>query len=368
MNTKLLTLIGSLVAALSSSVLAQEPVKFVDASAANTTGSAFVTTANIYNDNLWSIRTVGSGNSDVVGNTAFEAGPHGGSENVPVIATTITGLTPGASYETYVYFVTFPTSDGSQLWRIRAGLASDLLNAYDRNSASTSVLAEGSTTALADPAGNPITVPTNRDYRQASLGIALADGSGNLTIHVDAGTGTADQNHRTWYDGVGYKSVSGSTGSISPITVDPANAMTGTFATEWNTDSNLENWTLSQATGTVSGGGLQGTATGTDSRVSLSNFASGPDLDLGWNDFLELRILVPASYGGGNPDFLRHDDDHRLLVKPRPYDSGGRHSEGRCVSYVSFGSRVGGVLARNAARFADRSGGRHGDERNGFCH
>ena len=182
-------------------------ITYIDATSTNTTGSTYVTTGNVYNDNLWSIRTVGSANSDVVGNTVFEAGPGGGAENVPVLSTLITGLTPGTTYEFYVYFITFPTTDTNQLWRIQAGLSAGSLTQYDRDSVGTILLPDASTTTLVDPSNAAITVPTNRDYRQATLGTAVADITGNITIFVDAGTGTLDANHRTWYDGVGFKAV-----------------------------------------------------------------------------------------------------------------------------------------------------------------
>jgi Family of unknown function (DUF6055)/Concanavalin A-like lectin/glucanases superfamily len=82
------------------------------------------------------------------------------------------------------------------------------------------------------------------------------------------------------------------------ITVDPATAMTANWSAEWNTAGNLESWTATGATATVSGGVLTGTTSSTDSRVQRSNFTGGPDLDLGYNDFIELKIRVPASYAG----------------------------------------------------------------------
>lgn len=194
--------------ALASLASASAAITYVDATTLNTSGQAsFPTGGNIYNDNLWSVRTVGSANSDVVGNTVFEAGPEGGAENVPTLTTLITGLTPGATYDLYVYFVTFPTTDANQLWRLRAGLDPGALTAYDRDSLSSVVLTDGSTTTLADPAGNPVTVPAARDYRQASLGTAIADGSGTISVYVDSGLGTNDANHRSWFDGVGYQAV-----------------------------------------------------------------------------------------------------------------------------------------------------------------
>jgi hypothetical protein len=80
-----------------------------------------------------------------------------------------------------------------------------------------------------------------------------------------------------------------------PIVVNPTTPLTGTFAVEWNGNT-LESWTASGvATPTVSGGALSGTTNSTDAQVSLANF-TGPDLDLGFNDFLEIRVRVPANY------------------------------------------------------------------------
>ena len=82
------------------------------------------------------------------------------------------------------------------------------------------------------------------------------------------------------------------------VEVDPANAFTGAWVAEWNTAGDLEAWTAVNATAAVSGGLLSGAATAADARVQRTNFASGPDLDLGFNDFLELRLQVPAAYDG----------------------------------------------------------------------
>jgi hypothetical protein len=83
------------------------------------------------------------------------------------------------------------------------------------------------------------------------------------------------------------------------LVVDPTNTFTGSWTEEWNADGNLDGWSAVNATVSVSGGILSGTATTTDSRVQLSGFSSGPDLDLGYNDFLEVRMQVPANYTGG---------------------------------------------------------------------
>ena len=83
-----------------------------------------------------------------------------------------------------------------------------------------------------------------------------------------------------------------------PVEVDPATPLAGTYAVEWSTSGDLESWTTNQVTSaTVSGGTFSGTTSGTSPQVIRSNF-SGPDLDLGFNDYLELRIQVPASHTG----------------------------------------------------------------------
>jgi carbonic anhydrase/acetyltransferase-like protein (isoleucine patch superfamily) len=84
-------------------------------------------------------------------------------------------------------------------------------------------------------------------------------------------------------------------------TVDPAVALTNyTALGEWNTDGNFESWSTAQISGaTVAGGVLSGTASGTDPQIMLTGFgASGPDLDLAFNDYLDVRLQVPAAFSG----------------------------------------------------------------------
>lgn len=83
-----------------------------------------------------------------------------------------------------------------------------------------------------------------------------------------------------------------------PVTVDPGGTLTSSWAVEWETAGNAEGWSGSGANVTVSDGILSGMATSADSRVQLANFAAGPSLDLGYTDFLELRVQVPAAYTG----------------------------------------------------------------------
>lgn len=83
-----------------------------------------------------------------------------------------------------------------------------------------------------------------------------------------------------------------------PIEVDPATPLTSSYAVEWNTPGDLESWTTTQvSSATVDGETFSGTSNGTSPRVIRTNFP-GPDLDLGYNDYLDLRIQVPASHTG----------------------------------------------------------------------
>jgi len=102
------------------------------------------------------------------------------------------------------------------------------------------------------------------------------------------------------------------------ITVDPAGAtltpgpgitITGNNAwttanatwtgTEWNSNNNYESWTRSGTTGAgVTGGILSATSNTADPQLSRTNISGGPDLDLGWNDFIDIRIRLPLNYAG----------------------------------------------------------------------
>lgn len=91
-----------------------------------------------------------------------------------------------------------------------------------------------------------------------------------------------------------------SAGAVS-IAVDPATPALTNYAGlgEWNTDGDFESWTTTAVTGaTVSGGTLNGTGSAATAQISKLNFASGPDLDLGFNDVLDLRLQVPAWFTG----------------------------------------------------------------------
>ncbi len=94
------------------------------------------------------------------------------------------------------------------------------------------------------------------------------------------------------------------TGFAADVTVevDPRQPLVGDFRTvlgSWEASGDAERWLGSGISGlTIANGTIQGTASGTVPMLSLSGIASGPDLDLGFNDLLDLRLQVPGASGG----------------------------------------------------------------------
>ena len=80
------------------------------------------------------------------------------------------------------------------------------------------------------------------------------------------------------------------------VVVDPGVPLTNYWSGgEWNTDGNFEGWTTAQISGaSVAGGLLTGTASGSDPQVRLLGVTGGPDLELAFFDYLDVRLQVPA--------------------------------------------------------------------------
>ena len=90
------------------------------------------------------------------------------------------------------------------------------------------------------------------------------------------------------------------------VVVDPTVPLTNYWSGgEWTTDGNFGGWITTQISGaTVSGGLLTGTASGGDPQMSLLNAAGGPDLELAFYDYLDLRLQVPAGFSGSIPIYF----------------------------------------------------------------
>ncbi|MFN7562244.1 MAG: LamG-like jellyroll fold domain-containing protein [Prosthecobacter sp.] len=90
--------------------------------------------------------------------------------------------------------------------------------------------------------------------------------------------------------------------NVTVVAVDPVDRLAGaTVLGEWATDGAAEGWTGTNVTGLAAvGGSLVGNdnSTTADASVSRTAIVGGPDLDLGFNDYLQLRLKLPASYLG----------------------------------------------------------------------
>ncbi|HET7624541.1 MAG TPA: DUF6055 domain-containing protein, partial [Verrucomicrobiae bacterium] len=85
------------------------------------------------------------------------------------------------------------------------------------------------------------------------------------------------------------------------IVVDPAGPALTNFTglAEWNGNGSFDGWTTAQiSNASVSGGVLSGIANGSSPSLAHLNFSGGPDLDLGYNDQIELRAQVPPDFAG----------------------------------------------------------------------
>ncbi|MGB8166993.1 MAG: LamG-like jellyroll fold domain-containing protein [Chthoniobacteraceae bacterium] len=90
--------------------------------------------------------------------------------------------------------------------------------------------------------------------------------------------------------------------NVTVVAVDPVDRLSGAAVLgEWVTDGNAEGWAGTNVTGLAAlGGSLVGddNSASADATVSRTAIAGGPDLDLGFNDYLQLRLKLPASYTG----------------------------------------------------------------------
>ena len=128
--------------------------------------------ANDY-DNLWWARSLGEGEQG--GSFWTTAGP--GYEDGPMLKTTLTGLTAGASYEIGLLYQAIGN------WVVQAGFSSGSLTTY------------GATDGF-------LAVPTRE--REVSLGTTTANGSGEIAVFIDDVTGGAPD-MRARYDGLSYR-------------------------------------------------------------------------------------------------------------------------------------------------------------------
>jgi hypothetical protein len=172
-------------------------VHYIDASAANTifaSGAALVTsTPNASqgpDDNMWHLRTgVGNGSNVLSSNET-------GSENAPLLKTTLEGLSDG-EYDIFAYF----WSDNDEDWRLMAGL--DQNNLLDFRRIGAQHADEDQFTAIEVVSANSNDLLLYRAY----LGRTEVTDGAAIDVFVDDYS-TNNSQFRTWFDGLGYSLVS----------------------------------------------------------------------------------------------------------------------------------------------------------------
>ncbi len=159
---------------------------YIDANASNTVADdatdPWYVSPQVDDDDLWGLRTdYGADGPDV-----FEAM---GTENAPLLKTTISGLTPLVGYDIRVTFVDNASSSAGDMWSIEAGLSPTSLVEYSIGDGVS--LETGTTYSYGGDTLSEMIV---------SLGTAYADDNGQIVVYVNTGA-SAD---RSWYDGVSY--------------------------------------------------------------------------------------------------------------------------------------------------------------------
>ena len=84
------------------------------------------------------------------------------------------------------------------------------------------------------------------------------------------------------------------------VAVDPPDRLAhAAVLGDWPTAGDLQGWVARGARAEAAEGVVTVTANdAADAILEVASLANGPDLDLGFNDFLQLRIRVPADYSG----------------------------------------------------------------------
>jgi hypothetical protein len=226
-------------------------------------------------DHNWEERTVlGSG-----GNIIESGGETPGfTEDAPELRTTVSGLTPNATYKVYALFWD-PTSTGED-WNIRSGFSSSP-GSNTLYSASDSIGDLGGATAAVLASGlaysNPPTIflESGRALLAGLVGTTVADGVGSLSVFIDDMPlpARSSVNQRTWYDGVAYAQV---------IAMNPTSIVTSKAGNQlmlsW--PATHLGWTLQTQTNNAATG-LQGGANfwfdvPGSSTMTATNFLVGP--------------------------------------------------------------------------------------------
>jgi carbonic anhydrase/acetyltransferase-like protein (isoleucine patch superfamily) len=146
--------------------------------------------------------------------------------------------------------------------------------------------------AVYSGAGNSVAVSNLAAGTTYNVAVFAFAGSGSATIYT---------NNPLVGSFLTPASVAGQLGSV---TVDPASPPLTNFTTlsYWTTNNSLGSWTAQQISNiTFSAGVLTGTASGGDPQLALLNMANGPDLDLAFFDYVDIRLQLPAGFSANIP-------------------------------------------------------------------
>ena len=186
---------GAAVRIGNAGLTAVRPTEYMDAThgpGGNTTLTSGATFTPTTNPN-WQIRSVFAN-----GGVVYQGGADSPTA-APELKTTISGLTPGRSYQVYVNYW---DATGST-WRILAGGTSGRLRLFDSPRTPVAGATDGLDPATLGYATMPLLAESNRRLWAGDLGRLVADAQGRIAVYVDD-TGTVDGDDRTWYDGVTY--------------------------------------------------------------------------------------------------------------------------------------------------------------------
>ncbi len=158
-------------------------------------GGSFWSTSTSESDGLWRLREPFISYDSCL----LAGGADGNDEDVPVLATTISGLAFGVSYNIYGYAVV------NDRWDIQFGLSDAGLVDYGGSTGDmgTSLSGVDPSTHFTGGIG-----PVDDYGCEISLGIAVADVNGEIKVYVNESTAsTCTIDSRTVYGGVGYSVV-----------------------------------------------------------------------------------------------------------------------------------------------------------------
>lgn len=184
--------LGLLTSLATMASLSAQTFVYLDANDSNSTNLASVANNT---DGLFGLRAFGNES------TIYQAL----SEDAAEVVTTITGLTPGA---TYTVHVNFWEATGNN-WTIGAGFTSGAQTFFSEAGGTLSGTATvaGVLTSTLDYSNSVLTSEDNRTLISGVLGDTVADGSGEIAVFIDNITGAANAN-RAFFDGVSFAQVS----------------------------------------------------------------------------------------------------------------------------------------------------------------